>query len=219
MNNIKAVVFDLYGTLIYIKSEVDTKAYTGIIRELGIRNGEELNYVRKVILTEQNSTIRIMVNKIKPNTFIDFNKYEKNIAEEISNAIIYPETISVLEELKKRNIKLGLISNLATPYKKPFYDFKLDNYFDVKIFSCDVGLKKPDPKIFNLMIKSLGFKPEEILMVGDSINSDYLGAKNIEVGMNALHLDRSNNSKNSYTWIKSLEDVLKYIPTHNIIYK
>jgi HAD superfamily hydrolase (TIGR01549 family) len=219
MNNIKAVVFDLYGTLIYIKSEVDTKAYTGIIRELGIRNGEELNYVRKVILTEQNSTIRIMVNKIKPNTFIDFNKYEKNIAEEISNAIIYPETISVLEELKKRNIKLGLISNLATPYKKPFYDFKLDNYFDVKIFSCDVGLKKPDPKIFNLMIKSLGFKPEEILMVGDSINSDYLGAKNIEVGMNALHLDRIGNSKNSYIWIKSLEDVLKYIPTHNIIYK
>jgi HAD superfamily hydrolase (TIGR01549 family) len=219
MNNIKAVVFDLYGTLIYIKSEVDTKAYTGIIRELGIRNGEELNYVRKVILTEQNSTIRIMVNKIKPNTFIDFNKYEKNIAEEISNAIIYPETISVLEELKKRNIKLGLISNLATPYKKPFYDFKLDSYFDVKIFSCDVGFVKPDPKIFNLMIKSLGFKPEEILMVGDSINSDYLGAKNIEVGMNALHLDRIGNSKNSYIWIKSLEDVLKYIPTHNIIYK
>jgi len=91
----------------------------------------------------------------------------------------------LLEELSN-HYKIGLISNLATPYKKPFYSLGLLDHFDEAIFSCDVGLQKPNVGIFRLMEEKLGYSGDEVLMVGDSFKSDYQGS--ISVGWKALRV-------------------------------
>ncbi len=85
-------------------------------------------------------------------------------------------------------MKLGLISNLAAPYKEPFYRHNLAAYFDATLFSCDVGVRKPEPEIYLRMAKALSISPASAVMVGDSRRSDYEGAK--AVGMEAVLLRR-----------------------------
>jgi|SRR3989344_2964208 len=204
MANIQAIVFDLYGTLIYLSDE--TKPYQKLFVALGLKTTKEFKQARRIALTEDFSNIASLVERIKPGAKIDVQPYETEIQKELSSVIIYPETKKVLEELKNRNLKLGLISNLASPYKKPFYGFGLDKYFNSVLFSCEAGLIKPEPKIYLQMMQELRITPALALMIGDKISADFNGPKSI--GMQAVHLDRTKKSPNS---ISSLEFVLGYI--------
>jgi putative hydrolase of the HAD superfamily len=62
--------------------------------------------------------------------------------------------------------------------------FGLDAYFDDYIFSTDVGLRKPHPKIFKIALSNLGVDAAEAMYVGNSIVQDIKGAKG--VGMKAV---------------------------------
>jgi FMN phosphatase YigB (HAD superfamily) len=85
-------------------------------------------------------------------------------------------------------LKLGLISNLATPYKSPLDRLRLGGHFDVTLLSCDLGFRKPQPAIYQRMAQDLGLVPEEMVMVGDSPRSDHDGPKGM--GMEAVLLCR-----------------------------
>ena len=82
-----------------------------------------------------------------------------------------------------------MISNLATPYKKPFYTLGLSKYFDVEIFSCDCGLKKPDEAIYRLALKQLDSVPEKTLMIGDTYKADVIGPQ--AIGIQGILLNRA----------------------------
>lgn len=56
-------------------------------------------------------------------------------------------------------------------------DFGIDGYFKKIIESAVVGVRKPDPKIFTLGVEALGFKPEEVLVFGDSYSKDIIPAE------------------------------------------
>ena len=204
MTNIQAVIFDLYGTLIYLAHE--TKPHARLFADLGLQFPEGFERARRIVLTEDFDNLAGLVKRIKPNLTIDLSPYEKEIEQERASALLYPETSSVLDELKRRNIQLGLISNLASPYKQPFSGLGLNQCFDEVLFSCDLGLRKPDPRIYQKMIEQFKINPAQALMVGDRVHVDVDGPKSI--GMNAVHLDRTKNSPNS---IFTLEGVFQYL--------
>ena len=58
-------------------------------------------------------------------------------------------------------------------------DFDLARYFRKVVESAVVGVRKPDPKIFALGVEALGLKPEEVLVVGDSLTKDILPAESL----------------------------------------
>ena len=91
------------------------------------------------------------------------------IENEVKSVKLYPETLSVLQKLKDRGLKLGLISNSAFSYKTPFYDLGLDLYFDTTLFSFEVGMKKPNLEIYKLSLQKLDVLPEQCIMIGDKI--------------------------------------------------
>ena len=203
MKDIQAVVFDLYGTLIYLANE--TKPYARLFVNMGLQTPEELKQARTIALTEDFSNLSNLVKRIKPDSKVDLIPYEREIEEEVASAETYPETRSVLDDLRKRNIKLGLVSNLASPYKKPFFVLRLDQYFDEVIFSCDIGLRKPETKIYQKIIEMLKINPAQTLMTGDKVSADVDGPKSI--GMNAVHLDRTNTSSNSISTLDKIFSV------------
>ncbi len=104
----------------------------------------------------------------------------------------YEDVNETLEGLQDRNMDLGVISNLwSFPAERIFDDRKgLGAYFPRKnrIYSFEVGYRKPDPQIYEEAIRRLGLEPDEILMIGDNLNADVLGA--LAVGMRAALIDR-----------------------------
>ena len=70
-----------------------------------------------------------------------------------------------------------LVSNFYGNIETVLKEFGLDGIFSQIIESAVVGVRKPDPRIFTLGVEALNLKPEEIVVVGDSIDKDIIPAR------------------------------------------
>lgn len=84
----------------------------------------------------------------------------------------------MLDSLKKK-YKMVLVSNFYGNINSVLEDFGLDGYFSSVIESAVVGVRKPDPKIFEFGVKKMNLNPEEVVVVGDSYRKDILPARKI----------------------------------------
>jgi putative hydrolase of the HAD superfamily len=101
---------------------------------------------------------------------------------------IFDDVMPCLRELKKRGLKLGIISNWDTRLRPLLRALQLDSYFDSIVVSAEVGARKPDPRIFQAAAAQMGLPPAAILHVGDSLREDVAGAR--AAGFQALPLTR-----------------------------
>ena len=77
----------------------------------------------------------------------------------------------------KKQYPMVLVSNFYGNIATVLKEFQLDGIFDTIIESAVVGVRKPDPRIFSLGVEALGLKPEEVVVVGDSIDKDIIPAR------------------------------------------
>lgn len=104
--------------------------------------------------------------------------HRDNFGERISVFEGIPE---LLAELKKRNMKIGLVtSRIAGPTWEGLRRHSLDQYFDVVVSCDDTDKHKPDPAPVNIALERLGSKPENAMMLGDTM-FDILCARNAGV--------------------------------------
>lgn len=102
---------------------------------------------------------------------------------------LHPETLPVLEELKKRGFTLGVIANWEPSLRRFLAEFEIDAYFTVITSSMEAGVAKPDPLLFRKATKEAGVSAGEALHVGPSIEEDVTGA--ISAGMRPVWLNRT----------------------------
>ncbi|MDE5685834.1 MAG: HAD family hydrolase [Paramuribaculum sp.] len=88
------------------------------------------------------------------------------------------EARPTLEILASR-YPMMLVSNFYGNVDSVLRDFDLRRYFKGIIESAVVGIRKPDPTIFRLGVVALGYEPEEVLVIGDSLKKDILPARSI----------------------------------------
>jgi putative hydrolase of the HAD superfamily len=90
-----------------------------------------------------------------------------------------PGLHETLRALTGQSFRLAIISNAADAgnVHRLIDRASLRPYFDPIIVSATVGVRKPNPKIFELVLSSWGLRPEECLMVGDTLGADILGAQ------------------------------------------
>ena len=86
------------------------------------------------------------------------------------------QSVEVLRELKKQ-YPMVLVSNFYGNIAVVLREFGFEGLFDHIIESAVVGVRKPDPQIFTLGVEALGLKPEEVTVVGDSIDKDIIPAR------------------------------------------
>ena len=94
---------------------------------------------------------------------------------------------ALLEALRQRGLKLGLVSNALDPpwlLHRDLADAGVAERVDVAVFSSEVGRRKPDPVIFRRALEAIGVEPSAALFVGDRLYEDVRGAS--EVGMRTV---------------------------------
>lgn len=90
-----------------------------------------------------------------------------------------PTTHALLEALRRRGLRLGLVSNTASPewLLRPVLERQgLVERVDAIVLSSEVGKRKPHPAIFDRALGALGARPEVTLFVGDRLTADVAGA-------------------------------------------
>lgn len=179
---IRGLVFDLYGTL--VQRGEGWRAYSELI---GTLPPWRWSHARRVALTQPIPDIIEFRRKLDGRRGPPDEHFERLIRKDIMRVALFEDTLAVLAQARARGLKLALLSNLATPYKQPVFELGLAKCFDVRVFSCDVGLAKPGRPIFEYTAGRLGLPLPELIMIGDSRRDDIRGAR--AAGMQALHIE------------------------------
>ena len=180
----KAVFFDLFFTLANLEYQSENEfTLLNISRkewEASAENADVYQQRATGKLKTERQMLESMVaglpfsvteNQLEKLVEIRNDRYRKSLTK------IHPDIISTLKELKDSGIKLCLVSNADIIDKKYWGISPLKDYFDAVIFSCDVGIVKPDVKIYQLAMEKLSVSPAESIFVGDGGSNELYGAK------------------------------------------
>jgi HAD superfamily hydrolase (TIGR01549 family) len=97
----------------------------------------------------------------------------------------YPDAEPLLVSLAGK-YQLGVIANQPKGTEARLKDYGLLSFFSVCISSTELGIAKPDPKIFRVALREAGCRPEEAVMIGDRIDNDIKPAK--ALGMQTVRI-------------------------------
>ncbi len=191
MKNLKAVVFDFFGTLV---PNFSLNEHTEIIKQMAdLVHAPQKHFVERWFETFRQRALgeipNVASNILIISQELNLNPKREEIEEAVSlrfsyerNAIVPRESvISTLRVLKDDGYSLGLITDCSSELPQLWEGSAFSNIFDVTVFSCTVGLKKPNPKIYQLACDRLKVDPRECLYAGDGSSKELTGAK--AVGM------------------------------------
>ena len=107
-----------------------------------------------------------------------------------SNWVLEDDTLETIEQLKSKNYSLGIFSNAGDDMdvRTLVWSLALRPHFDFVLTSAACFYRKPHPRAFEIALARWNIPPEEAVMVGDSLQADIFGAKN--VGMQAIWITR-----------------------------
>ena len=197
MKNIKAIIFDAYGTLFDVNSAAEKCK-----GKIGDKWEDFANYWRTTQL--EYTWLRSLMNRHKDFWKITEDSLDKSmkffkIDNSMRNDLLdlykvlspFSEVKETLNKLKKKDFKLAILSN-GTPslLENLVKNNNLENIFD-DIFSIDeVGIFKPDSKVYELPVNKYKIKKDEILFL--SANTwDVSGGGNY--GYNSVWVNRNKN--------------------------
>ncbi len=188
---IKAVIFDMFETLV---SLFEGRTYFGehIAADVGAdpaafrKEWHSIEEARSTGTYTIEEGLEVCLKKLgvytKEKVELAASKRRDNLADTFNG--IPDATYEMLDELKRRNIKIGLITNTFSDERDFIRESKLFPYFDVALISYEQGICKPDPEIFRRMTEKLGLKPEECLYVGDGGSKELYAAR--DAGMHPV---------------------------------
>lgn len=188
MQSIEGIVFDAYGTLLHLSRRLVHKE---IPRLLGITRQDWMPLLRDHLLTRAFSDSLHMADFIRRSAAPDCPSAATSLCAEVidretRSVKLDEDALPVLKFLKRKGLRLGLASNLASPYKEPLTRLGLDEHFDVLFLSCDEGVKKPESDFYLRLCDAMSLPPQRILFVGDSLRNDVLVPR--AMGMQAIRI-------------------------------
>ena len=139
-----------------------------------------------------------------------FDKWFENL-----HIFLLPDVEGTLDELKQKNIKIGIITNgFRDEIDDVFTGLPIGpDYFDIVVGCNTTGIAKPHPEPFLHALAQLKIEPHEAIFVGDSYKKDYLGAEG--VGMKpVLYLPRGElpaQAEPDVFFIRDLKEILDLI--------
>ncbi len=229
---IKGVLFDLDDTL-YDSSSFANRARNEAIKRMidaGLNTTEEKakEILKKIIYQKGSNYNKHFDDLVKA----VMGRYDPKIItmgiityHNVKFALLrpYPETIKTLIQLKKMNLKLGVLTDgLTIKQWEKLIRLGIADFFDVVITSEEYGLGKPNLEFYEYALKKMDLKPEEVVYVGDRVDRDIIPS--IEIGMYPIRIKlgkykdaniEGDNNKYKFDEIDNLYDVVKIVKNIN----
>jgi HAD superfamily hydrolase (TIGR01509 family) len=178
LDDIDFVVFDVFGTLLEIGSR--HRPFAHLRRRM---SPEKANRFRRMAMTTELTLAEIDAEIEGGATISDLSLAQVSIAHEVASVRIRPGVAEMLTTLPRR---YAACSNLSIDYVAALERFAEINP-TFRILSCEVGCMKPEPTIYDLVIRTAGVPESRILFVGDTPAADIDGPT--RAGMNAIPID------------------------------
>lgn len=221
---IKAIIFDLDNTIIdfqTMKHKCCEKAVKAMIKA-GLKTSYKKAYAELFELysyhgIEDHEIFNKLLKKLTGK--IDYQILTHGIIayrnERLTHLKPYPQTEQTLKALKKKGVKLGIISD--APKLQAWLrlvSMGLDNYFD-HVITSNNHIRKKEPKPFKKMLKELKVKPNEAIYVGDNPTRDIKEAKRNGLLTAFAKYGSENNAKADYV-LNKISDLKKIVESYNL---
>lgn len=190
---IQAVMFDFSGTVFRLEQDVswlteftgddgaalDIEARTEIMRRMTAPSGQVVELSEEYRYAWENRDLDPVLHVKIYLEVLQKSGLRPEHAEALYGRLIdpaewtpYPDAEAAFKGLAGKGLKIGVLSNIAFDIRPAFTAHSLAGYVDEFVLSFEVGVIKPDPAIFRVMLDRLGVAPENALMVGDSEEAD-----------------------------------------------
>ena len=179
---VKAVIFDCFGVLITIGRDLLHQTYPQFSDQLTeLERKSDSGLVSRSEFYNSVVTITGISMDDAMNKYYSVENYNQS-------------SIDLIKQVKATGrYKIGLLSNIGHGWLDDFLPIMNSmNLFDAVILSSDIGITKPDPKIFELMAEKLGVNTDECIMIDDTpVNI----ASAINTGMQGIIFDSIDQAK------------------------
>ena len=210
---IEAVTFDWWGTIAMVPGrdadgtmrELRISRVEELLRGRGVECDRAVLYraydQQGDLLDDAWANQRELTPSEQIQAFLQFAGFA-GTAPEISDAVadafggailarppsLFPHIREVLRMLKGQGFAIGLISNTGRSWGRYLTRLQgalgIQDFFDVRVYSDELRMRKPDAKMFEAALREFGCRPEEAVHIGDDVTADIAAAK--AVGMHAV---------------------------------
>jgi len=198
------VWFDIGYTLLYMQREV---TYQQALKDLGhkvaLEDIEREFHLTDKLFMRDYPGIFLKARKVYMPSYLGIMNYRLGLSLDVCELDTCWEEIKqntdpywlpfegvreVLDELQRRSIGMGIISNWDWTAREVLTAAGLIDYFDPIVISCEVDCMKPESRIFELALEKVDISARQCLYIGDNYYDDALGSR--KVGMQALIINR-----------------------------
>jgi putative hydrolase of the HAD superfamily len=230
---IKGVFFDLYQTLVHFdppREQLQAK----VLKEFGVDVEPEAIRHALVVADEfiyQEFARQPFSRRTTEEKMAVYFQYQKVLFKEAGidaseqlvggvlkkmqqfnlKQVLFDDVVPALTELKRRELILGLVSNVDRDITPLCDELGLSSLLQVVVTSQEVGFSKPQPEIFKEALKRAKIEASEAIYIGDQYQIDVVGAR--DAGIKAVLLDRGDDFREvtDCPRIQSLADVVKQL--------
>lgn len=192
---IKAIMFDLGNVLVPYRINEAMRTFYRVFKRKKIQKDD----MKDFLASEKTGKLRLMreyekgmsreefFNEIGRMYRVPFSQRIGKMAERATYRFFKPidtEVENMIKQLRK-DYSIAAISNIVKPHREYVLKrYPVQDLFDYLFFSCDIGMRKPDTKIYNFALEKMHVKPNEALFIDDY-------KKNVDaaatLGINSIH--------------------------------
>ena len=216
----RAVIFDLWDTLVLYDVEHSRATERRIAERLGVDPDQFHRVWRESRSERDGGSLADSFRSVGATDELlpELHDLRRNAFREV--AVPQEGVLETLRKLRERGFRLGMISVCSEEVAELWEETQFAGLFDSTVFSCSVGLRKPDPAIYRLALDELGVEANEALFVGDGANDELAGAE--RVGIRAVLILRPGQDEpyweEAHGWqprITSIPEVLELLGEHS----
>ncbi len=194
---VRAVIFDLWGTLVYPFSRA--RMEQTLTEMAAVVSVDRDDFARMWICDTSLNRVTGFFPTIGDNVEHICRSLGVRVDDESLKAVVRirvehtrltleprPDAVATLTQLRDSGYQIGLLSNCSADVPLVWQETPFAPLLESPVFSCSVGLKKPDPRIYAAACRELNIEPADCLYVGDGSDLELTGA--LEAGMTPVLL-------------------------------
>jgi putative hydrolase of the HAD superfamily len=182
----RAVVFDLYGTLVDEPTLDESAQLSRALADaLGVDRGRFGQAWLDTYELRATGSFRSSVETILSSLDLPWDDARYGTARAIRRSFVErglrprPDAETTLAELRRRGYRLGLMTECGDDVPLLWPSNPLARHFAAAVYTCEAGLRKPAPALYELIVERLGVEPERCTYVGDGGGFELSGAARI----------------------------------------